>query len=89
MLPSHNAIPAATPSFVTSGTLWVGWGHAALQFCNEVLQTPAGNNILRTRSIETACVLLVRRFCVEFCGSFVVVKQFTLQVSDSTLTNFD
>lgn len=78
MLPSHNAIPAAAPGFVTSGALWVGQGHAALQFCNSSLQTPAGNNILRTRRVEMARVFLVTRFCVEFVGVLeLVVKEFT------------
>lgn len=49
-----------------------------MQLCNEVLQTPAGNNILKTRRIEMVHVFLVTRFCVEFVGFLeLVVKQFT------------
>lgn len=72
MLPSDNAIPAATPTFVTSGALWIGWGHAALQLCGRVTQTAFGSNILRTGRVELAWVLLVRSFCVGF-GVFLVV----------------
>lgn len=63
-------MPEATPGLVTSGALWIGWGHAALCWSDA---NGLGKTILKKRRVELAGVLLARNFFFEMV--MLVVKQ--------------